>query len=230
MPIASRGVGHSSASRTRASGPGTPAPALVRVWGDITSFDRRGRFTERRVHQPSVTMVWDPRIELASPAPSRRRTLPMSQMVPRARVERASSVFNGALSPGQLSRMRHPVSVTIRPSRSENPATSQMFNGAGEPASRFDFDLRRYEGRVFPERAGDFFAARAGFEPAVGRLTAACVSASPPGNASRRARRSAHECALPARPFELSKSAGRARAAGLRPEWFSSRVELDPSA
>ena len=31
-------------------------------------------------------------------------------------------------------------------------------------------------------------AARAGFEPAVGRLTAACVSASPPGNASRRAR------------------------------------------
>ena len=50
--------------------------------------------------------------------------------------------------------MRHPVSVTIRPGRSENPATSQKSNGAGEPASRFELDLRRYECRVFPERAG----------------------------------------------------------------------------
>ena len=150
-----------------------------------------------------------------------------------------SSSSRTSLSPSSAERchrvscrgMRHPVSVTIRPGRSENPATSQKSNGAGEPASRFELDLRRYEGRVFPERAGDL-AARAGFEPAVRRLTAACVSASPPGNASRRARRVARDRASPARPFELSKIAAlrRAGAPGPSPRVVSSRVELDPSA
>lgn len=84
-------------------------------------------------------------------------------------------------------------------------------------------------------------AARAGFEPAVGRLTAACVSASPPGNASRRAQPRRARCATPARPFEFSKIRARrsARAPGPSPRVVSSRVplrglrsvvELDPSA
>ena len=146
----------------------------------------------------------------------------MSQVVPRARVERASlRLQRSAVTGSAVEGLRHPVSVTIRPGRSENPATSQKSNGASEPASRFELDLRRYECRVFPERAGDL-AARAGFEPAVRRLTATCVSASPPGNASRRARRVAHR----ARRRHVLSSCQRSWRSderahqGLRPEWF----------
>ena len=192
------------------------------------------------IHCTSTTMlVWDPRIELGrSCAQGRRRTL---HHVPGGR----SSSSRTSLSPSSAERC-HRVScrgigtpcrlrsdlagVKIR--RPPRSRTGQI-----EPASRFELDLRRYECRVFPERAGDHArrrraAARAGFEPAVGRLTAACVSASPPGSASRRARRVARDRASPARPFELSKIAAlrRAGAPGPSPRVVSSRVELDPSA
>lgn len=122
-----------------------------------------------------------------------------SRMVPRARVERASlrlqrsavtgSAVEGCGTPCRLRSdlagvkiRRPPRSRTGHESRrrDSNSTCDATSVGCSQNAPAILRDERRV-------------AARAGFEPAVGRLTAACVSASPPGNESRRARHVARE-------------------------------------
>ena len=136
---------------------------------------------------------------------------PREFFVPRARVERASlrlqrsavtgSAVEGSGTPCRLRSdlagvkiRRPPRSRTGQGSRrrDSNSTCDATSVGCSQNAPAILRDERRA-------------AARAGFEPAVGRLTAACVSASPPGNASRRAQPRRARCASPARPFGLSK-------------------------
>ena len=111
-----------------------------------------------------------------------------SRMVPRAQVERASlrlqrsavtgSAVEGCGTPCRLRSdlagvkiRRPPRSRTGQGSRrrDSNSTCDATSVGCSQNAPAILRDERRA-------------AARAGFEPAVGRLTAACVSASPPGN------------------------------------------------
>jgi hypothetical protein len=156
-------------------------------------------------------MVWDPRIELGeSCSQGRRRTL---HHVP----DGPSSSSRTSLSPSSAERchrvscrgMRHRVRVSIPPGRFERPTTSPEVERGVELVAGVEPAWSALRVRCSPTRARPASAARAGFEPAVGRLTAACVSASPPGNASRRAQPRRARCASSARPFELSKIRAR---------------------
>jgi hypothetical protein len=169
----------------------------------------------------------------------------MSQMVPRARVERASlrlqrsavtgSAVEGCGTPCRLRSdlagvkiRRPPRSRTGQGSRrrDSNSTCDATSVGCSQNAPAILRDERRA-------------AARAGFEPAVGRLTAACVSASPPGNTSRRAqpRRAMRGAGTSFRVVKEPCAQICARTGAFDamtrvavPRVVSSRVELDPSA
>jgi hypothetical protein len=110
-----------------------------------------------------------------------------------------SSSSRTSLSPSSAERchrvscrgMRHPVSVTIRPGRSENPATSQKSNGALGAGVEIRTRLATLRVSGVP-RTRRRSAARGGFEPTISSgnnrmhfrcATSQCIEESPPRRA-----------------------------------------------